>query len=500
MQLSQDQNELWLEKLENKQVQLIRLMRHELDWGSWMQRDMELTATKGDRIRQQFAKRQLNILNIYISTYPPVDDYEFRIAKPTMEPRKKKTAVSTIIFDRSNVAYSQNKLNKLLNSSFSISLKEVYEEEEVLAVKQLTFTEAKTRAKSESQLFQHGKPFFTYVFIAVQVFVFFILELNGGSTNTSTLLRFGAKFNPFIIEGEWWRFFTPIVLHIGFLHLFMNTLALFYLGTAVERIFGNVRFLFIYVLAGFFGSLASFVFSPSISAGASGAIFGCFGALLYFGVTYPRLFFRTMGMNILIVIGINLVFGFTVPGIDNAGHLGGLLGGFLATGIVHFPKKRKLGLQAILLVITIGIVLSLLQYGYAENTRAVDGTATLIIAQEYIKAEKFDETYKLLQDYLDKEDSPSLEIYVSLAFVEMRKGMYDEAKEHLLFVINQREDYPEAHYYLAIIYLEKQDIEAAIAHADRALELSPNDKAYRDLLAHIDQYLKEIGEGGLPHL
>lgn len=500
MQLSQDQNELWLEKLENKEVQLIRLMRYELDWGSWLQRDMELAATRGERIRQQFAKRQLNILNIYVSTYPPVDDYEFRIAKPIAEPRKKKTYVSTIIFDRSNIENSEKQLNQLLNSSFSMSQKETYDEAEVLAVKQLTFAEATTRAKSESQLFQYGKPFFTYVFIAIQVFVFFILELNGGGTNTSTLLRFGAKFNPYIIEGEWWRFFTPIILHIGFLHLFMNTLALYYLGTAVERIFGNGRFLFIYLLAGFFGTLASFVFSSSISAGASGAIFGCFGALLYFGVTYPQLFLRTMGMNILVVIGINLVFGFTVPGIDNAGHVGGLLGGFLATGIVHFPKKRKLGVQAIYLAITLGLIFSLLQYGYGENTRAVDETSFLIVAQEYMKAEKYDEAYELLDNYLQNEETPSLDIYLSLAFVEMKIGLLDEAIEHFLFIINQQEDYPEAHYYLAIIYFEKQDIKTAIEHANRAVQLRPNDKSFRDLLDQIDQYLKGIDEGGLSHL
>lgn len=116
---------------------------------------------------------------------------------------------------------------------------------------------------------------------------------------------------------------TPIVLHIGLLHLLMNTLALFYLGSAVERVYGNIRFLFIYLAAGFGGTLASFIFSPTLSAGASGAIFGCFGALLYFGLIYPSLFFRTMGFNILVVLGINLAFGFTIPGIDNAGHIGG---------------------------------------------------------------------------------------------------------------------------------------------------------------------------------
>ena len=107
----------------------------------------------------------------------------------------------------------------------------------------------------------------------------------------------------------------------------MNTLALYYLGVAVERIFGNVRFIFIYLFAGATGFIASFIFSSVLSAGASGAIYGCFGALLFFSAINPKLFFRTIGLNLFVVLGINLVFSFTASGIDNAGHLGGLAGG-----------------------------------------------------------------------------------------------------------------------------------------------------------------------------
>lgn len=498
IKLSNNQNEVWLEKFENKHLQLIRLFRHDLDWGNWLQKDMELAAANGERIRQRFTKRNINMLNVYVSMYPPVDDYEFRISKPFVEPNRNKTAVSTLIFDQ---YFSEEKLsnfNRIINGSFSITLKDEYDEGEVIAVKQATFAVANNRAKSEAELFQYGKPFFTYIFIAIQVIVFLLLEINGGSTNTSTLLRFGAKFNPLILEGEWWRFFTPIVLHIGFLHLAMNTLALYYLGTAVERIFGKFRFLFIYLVAGFFGSLASFVFSPSISAGASGAIFGCFGALLYFGVIYPRLFFRTMGMNIIVVIGINLVFGFTVPGIDNAGHLGGLVGGFLATGIVHFPKKRKLLLQIICFIIASTAVFALLQVGYQADTKSMDEPTTLVLAQQYIQTEQFEKAYDLLHEYmLNHEEEPSLEFYLSLAFAELRLGMFDDAKEHLLFIVDKNNDYAEAHYYLAIIYAEEEMLEQAVHHAQKAAQLRPDDVTFQELLNHFDNYLKGIGEEGL---
>lgn len=489
---SQTQNEIWLEKMENKQVQLIRLLRYDLDWSNWLQADMEQTARNAEGIRQRFRKRKLNMLNIYVSAYPPVDDYEFHLSKPLIAADK--TTVSTLIFEQSNVEQATSKLNQALHSSFSIALTHEYEESEVNAIKQETFSLAKHRATADANMFRQGKPFFTYVFIAMQVIVFLLLELNGGSTNTATLLRFGAKFNPLIVDGEWWRFFTPIILHIGFLHLAMNTLALYYLGTAVESIFGRTRFLFIYVVAGFFGSLASFVFSPSISAGASGAIFGCFGSLLYFGVTYPRLFFRTMGMNILIVIGINLIFGFTVPGIDNAGHLGGLVGGFLATGIVHFPKKRKLLLQTASMVIATTAIIGLLHIGYKNvNAEAMDDSTIFVLVQQYIHAEEFEKSYDLLAEYMENNEAEaSLETYISLAFVEMRLEMYQDAKQHLQYVLSQNNDFAEAHYYLAAIYGEEGNLDQAITHAETAVRLHPNDPSFQDLLERL-KYFKGIG-------
>nr|WP_267917672.1 rhomboid family intramembrane serine protease [Lederbergia citrisecunda] len=193
------------------------------------------------------------------------------------------------------------------------------------------------------------------------------MEASGGTTNTETLIKYGAKYNPLILNGEWWRFVTPMFIHIGFIHLAMNTLALYYLGTAVEKMFGHSRFVFIYLFSGFMGTLASFVFSPSLSAGASGAIFGCFGALLYLGFSYPQIFFRTMGMDVITVIIINLIFGFTTTGIDNAGHIGGLIGGFLATGSVHFPRKQKHKNQLVFLLSAIMIVGGLFYTGYHHN-------------------------------------------------------------------------------------------------------------------------------------
>ena len=195
--------------------------------------------------------------------------------------------------------------------------------------------------RSEYLVLNRAKPRLTYLFLGVNVAVFLLMTFTGGTTNPVNLVRWGAKYGPLIIDGQWWRLITPNFIHIGLVHLMFNSLALYVLGPVVERIYGNGRFLLVYLTSGILGVSASFAFSPSISAGASAAIFGLFGALLYFGQNYRNLFFRTMGTEILVLLGINLAFGFFSGGVDNFAHLGGLLGGYLASWMVGLPERSK---------------------------------------------------------------------------------------------------------------------------------------------------------------
>lgn len=275
--------------------------------------------------------------------------------------------------------------------------------------------------EEEKKLFQNGKPFFTNIFLVLQIIMFLILELFGGSTNTETLIQFGAKFNPLIYEGEWWRFLTPVFLHIGFLHLLMNSFALYFIGPAVERAYGRGKFLFIYLIAGLSGSVVSFAFSPFLSAGASGAIFGCFGALLFIGVYNRKVFFRTMGSNILVIVGINLALGFVIPNIDNAGHIGGLIGGFLAALIVQLPNQKKVLFRVLGIAVTCFLFLGLYQYGInqAENQypeyKAMKG-------QELIQNEEYEEAYTYLQEAISNEKSSNDVLFLlSVAAIQLKK-------------------------------------------------------------------------------
>jgi len=187
------------------------------------------------------------------------------------------------------------------------------------------------------------RPLFTYIFLGANVLIFLLMALAGGSTNESTLMAFGVKSNPEIARGEWWRFITPIFIHIGMLHLFFNSYALWIVGPQVEKLYGAARFVILYVLTGVAGVYANYFYHPqSESAGASGAIFGLFGVLLVFGVRYrnsiPPFFKRAVGTGVLPVIVINLIIGFTIPAIDNSAHIGGLLAGAALAALIPFQK------------------------------------------------------------------------------------------------------------------------------------------------------------------
>jgi rhomboid protease GluP len=176
-----------------------------------------------------------------------------------------------------------------------------------------------------------SRPLGTYVLLGLIVMVWLAMTALGGSEDVYGLLAFGAKYNPFIVQGQYWRLLTATFLHIGFLHLLFNGYALYVLGSMVESRFGTLRFMVLYLLSGIAGSTASFLGSDAVSAGASGAIFGIMGAIIVYFVRY-RQNFPSGGRqltNLLVVAAINLAWGMANPEIDNFGHVGGLIVGLL---------------------------------------------------------------------------------------------------------------------------------------------------------------------------
>ncbi len=491
VQLSQNENEVWLESSKRSGPALVRILRYDLDWGNWLQRDMEQTWARVEEVRKKQYKRKIEAINLYVSTYPPVDEWEERVEKPLTVGNQEKTSMNTIVLHSENISQGLEEFSKHLRIDPPLYDEGIlFDYTRVDAIKFNTLTVVNERAKQEKKIFTYGKPYFTYFFIFVQLTMYFFLEMNGGSTNPQTLIKFGAKDNLKILHGEWWRFITPVVLHIGFFHLVMNTLALYFLGTAVERIYGRSRFLVIYLFAGFAGTVASFVFSPAISAGASGAIFGCFGALLFFGVAHPSLFFRTMGVNVIAVIGLNLVIGFIFPVVDNAGHIGGLIGGFLASSILHLPNQRKVGQRVIALIVTIALTLMMLYIGFMIQPTTNTPLHAINMAKTYIEDEKIEEAYERLLHSETHHDNIPIELYFYLSYTEVKLGKMEDARKHLEIVTNERPEFHEAHYNLSLVYIHLKDLEKAKTSIENALAHAPDNDDYQTLLHEINRSLE----------
>jgi rhomboid protease GluP len=181
-------------------------------------------------------------------------------------------------------------------------------------------------------------PIVTYILLGLTVAVFLLQMATQDARLVTANVRcgdlaacYGMKINSLIEAGEYWRLITPVLLHASLLHIGFNMYALYALGPELERHFGHLSFLLLYLLAGFAGVVLSFLLTESPSLGASTAIFGLLGAQGIFVYRNQKLFGRraqAMLRNIVQIAAINLLIGLT-PGIDNWGHVGGLLGGGL---------------------------------------------------------------------------------------------------------------------------------------------------------------------------
>lgn len=180
----------------------------------------------------------------------------------------------------------------------------------------------------------------TVVLVGIQVIVFLLMTIAGGSTNPVVLLRFGALQASLVHAGEWWRLITPVFVHIGFAHILINSITLYFIGMYIEQLFGHWRMLLIYFASALAGNLLSAYCLPNgLSAGASTAIFGLFGAFIMLGMTFrDNQAIRFLSRQFLILVVLNIATDLMVPGIDLAGHIGGLLGGFLMAYAVGAPR------------------------------------------------------------------------------------------------------------------------------------------------------------------
>lgn len=243
----------------------------------------------------------------------------------------------------------------------------------------------------------------TNVLIGLNVFIFILTLLydlgsknNGNLSGISieTLLLFGAKYNFYIVEGQYWRLVSTMFLHANLFHIIFNMGALRVLGRDLEYLFGPKKFFLLYMLCGILGSIGSFIFNTAVGVGASGAIFGLLGAHIYLFFKNKEVYRQIYGKDIFVMIGINIVIGFLSPNIDNSAHISGLIAGFIVASALGLAQEKIWHKKRILFQgLTIALIVSFFVFAkprYMESADyAFDKSIDLILSQDLEKATSY---------------------------------------------------------------------------------------------------------------
>lgn len=189
----------------------------------------------------------------------------------------------------------------------------------------------------------------TVLLAVVNVIVFLVLSFQGMTEDGRFMLQHGAMYVPYLIKnGEYYRLFTSMFLHFGYDHLFNNMVVLVAMGWNLELEIGKIKFLIVYFVSGLAGNILSawrdiLTGNMAVSAGASGAIFGIIGALLYVAIRNRGRIGEISGKGLVFMVVLTLYYGFTSGGVDNMAHIGGLAAGFLMGVLLYRKRKDKRG-------------------------------------------------------------------------------------------------------------------------------------------------------------
>lgn len=316
-------DEIWLENLDNN-YKIVRIVSHHIH----NKEQLDFDKFKLSKIVKQVKRKTLSFKVKVLSIYTDIEDEK--------------------ILNNDDVLITKEKdiNNPKLVSAFPDIVEKTNRKEDGLEyfikVTDNINKKNEKRNKIAEKIFSYKQPIVTYIIMAICIILFILMELSGGSTNSQTLLKYGANLDVLVKNGEYYRLFTCIFLHIGIMHLLCKMYSLYIIGREVENLFGKIKYIIIFILSGIFGSIMSLAFTHNtISAGASGAIFGLLGALLYFGMHYRTYLGEAIKRSIIPIIVVNLIIGFFAEGIDLAAHIGGLVGGVLVAMMVGVPDKSK---------------------------------------------------------------------------------------------------------------------------------------------------------------
>ena len=345
-------NEIWLEN-KMEEYKIIRIVTKNIYNDDQYKYDVLKTKHILKQIKRKMLSFSTNILSILTEVG---DNFSSSIIKDDKN-------YHTIVLDSENSIRENELLNKYF-SDLKNSLE--YREDGFYLINKITFDISKKNieeSEKRNKMFKEKKPTVTYLIILINLIVFGLMYVFGnGSENIDTLIKFGANYAPLTKSGEYYRLITSAFLHIGVIHLLCNLYALYVIGPQIEQFFGRVKYILIYLFSAIMGSLFTLVLSGdnTVSAGASGAIFGLFGAILYFGYTYRGYIGNAIISQIVPVILLNLFIGLTSTNIGNAAHIGGLVGGYvmsLALGAdIDESRSQKINGMVVTILLTVFMV------------------------------------------------------------------------------------------------------------------------------------------------
>lgn len=207
----------------------------------------------------------------------------------------------------------------------------------------------------------------TSALMIINVIIFVLMSLSGGSESIENLIRFGANSKILVGEGDWWRLFTASFIHIGFFHIMFNMYFLYNIGPIFERLYGSVGFLIIYLVCGIFGNLVSYAFGDvyTVSAGASTSLYGLLGIAIGMMVVYrDDAILHSFGASFVSIVVINVIYSFLMPGVGVLGHLGGFVGGFiLANALPVVGRDLSIPRQVVAGLATLALAFILIRIG-----------------------------------------------------------------------------------------------------------------------------------------
>ena len=318
-------DEIWLENMDGP-YRVVRINSNHIQNKEQLDYDILKTKSVLKQIKKKTFSMSMNILNIFLdinnvpeNNYKNMDIISIDTLKSVPDNKVLTSAFKKI---RTKLSTDQIDIEELIHKTEDVNRKtekknKVYED--IFKPKPIIITPA-------------------IIVACILYFIFIFVKTNGEFTAVN-LLKFGALERGYVQSGEWYRLFTCIFIHGGILHLMLNMYALYIIGSQMESYLGKIRYVVVFLISGLIGSLFSLIFSNSVSVGASGAIFGLLGSLLYFGYNYRLVLGSSIKHDVIPVILANLILGLMIPGVDMMAHVGGLVGGIFATMAVGVPGK-----------------------------------------------------------------------------------------------------------------------------------------------------------------